>query len=158
MCQQRRSLRSGNPVPKSIHQQEAGNSGGVGGIATNLVGLQQGDWLRGTRETPGAVVATNSGQEAYECYVKRYFGGGKGEALEIRQAWRGGGDRGVAESEANAGKDGSSDAGTEKGYLQVVELSCVATCLMEQERELGWVGSPSPVPENMWRTEKVGAG
>ena len=66
MCQQRRSLRSGNPFPKSIHQQEAGNSGGVGGIATNLVGLQQGDWLRGTGEAPGAVVATKSGQEAYE--------------------------------------------------------------------------------------------
>ena len=30
----------------------------------------------------------NGVQKAAEYYVKRYFGGGKGAALEIRQAWR----------------------------------------------------------------------
>ena len=37
----------------------------------------------GRGKAPGAVVAANSGQEAAGCYVKRYFCGGKGEALEI---------------------------------------------------------------------------
>ena len=36
----------------------------------------------------GAVVAENGSLEAAECDVKRYFGGNKGAALEIRQAWR----------------------------------------------------------------------
>ena len=41
------------------------------------------------REAPGAVVEANGGHKVAECYVKRYFGNGKGAALEIRQAWRG---------------------------------------------------------------------
>ena len=81
--------KSRNPSPRIIYQQAAGNSGGVVDIASNIGGLLQGDSLRGSREAPEAVVAANGGQETAECYVKIYFGGGKGESLEIRQAWRG---------------------------------------------------------------------
>ena len=35
------------------------------------------------------MVEAKGGQKAAEGYVKRYFGGGKEAALEIRQAWRG---------------------------------------------------------------------
>ena len=35
------------------------------------------------------MVAANIDQKATECYVKRYFGGVKGAALEIRQVWKG---------------------------------------------------------------------
>ena len=42
------------------------------------------------REDPEYVVVENGGQETTEGDVKRYFGGGKGAALEIWQAWRGG--------------------------------------------------------------------
>ena len=35
------------------------------------------------------MLESNGGQKAAECYVKRNFGGGKGEALEIRQEWQG---------------------------------------------------------------------
>ena len=45
--------------------------------------------LLGGSKAPGAVVEANSGQKAADCYVKIYLGGGKGVALEIRQAWRG---------------------------------------------------------------------
>ena len=38
-------------------------------------------------EALGAVVEVNGGQKAAECYIKRYFGGSKGVALEIRQVW-----------------------------------------------------------------------
>ena len=34
-------------------------------------------------------VAANGGSEAADYDVRRYFGGGKGVALVIRQAWRG---------------------------------------------------------------------
>ena len=34
------------------------------------------------------MVKANGGQKSNECYVKRYFGGSKGAALEIRQAWK----------------------------------------------------------------------
>ena len=56
---------------------------------TNLAGLRQGYMLRERGKVMGDVFAAKGGQEASECYVKRYFGGGKGEAFEIRQAWRG---------------------------------------------------------------------
>ena len=42
----------------------------------------------------GALVEENDDQEADECYIKRYFGGGKGADLEIRKAWRGRGRQG----------------------------------------------------------------
>ena len=62
----------------------------MGGVESNIVGLQQGYSLRGGGGgEPGAVVESNGDQEAAELYVKRYFGGGKGAALEIRQAWQG---------------------------------------------------------------------
>ena len=35
----------------------------------------------------GAVVEENGGPEAAKCNVRIEFGGGKGAALEIRQAW-----------------------------------------------------------------------
>ena len=59
----------------------AGSSGVVGGVVTNIGGLQQGDRLKGMGEAPGAVVAANGGQEAAECSVKRYFSSNKGSAL-----------------------------------------------------------------------------
>ena len=59
------------------------------GVVSNLGGLCQIDRIRGRRETPGSMVAANGGQKAAELYVKRYFGGGKGVALEIRKVWRG---------------------------------------------------------------------
>ena len=34
------------------------------------------------------MVGTNGDQKAAECYVKIYFGGGKGTVLEIRKVWR----------------------------------------------------------------------
>ena len=37
----------------------------------------------------GAVVGANGVQKATEFYVKKYFGCGRGAALEILQAWRG---------------------------------------------------------------------
>ena len=37
----------------------------------------------------GALLAENGDEETADCYVRRYFGGGKGVALEIRQAWQG---------------------------------------------------------------------
>ena len=40
------------------------------------------------------MVEENSGSEAAECNVRRDFGGGKGAALRIRQAWREQGRRG----------------------------------------------------------------
>ena len=46
------------------------------------------DTLLGGRESPGAMVEANCGQKLAECYVKIYFCGGKGAALEIWQAWR----------------------------------------------------------------------
>ena len=39
-------------------------------------GMRQDTWWR-----------KNGVQEASECYLKIYFGGGKGEVLEIRQVW-----------------------------------------------------------------------
>ena len=61
----------------------------MGGVASNLGGLQQSGRIRRMREAPGAVVEANGGQEAAECYVQRDFVSGKGATLEIRQAWRG---------------------------------------------------------------------
>ena len=61
----------------------------MGGVATNIGGLRQPDRLQGIGEAPEAIVAANGGQEAAEFYVKRYFGCGKGEALEICQARQG---------------------------------------------------------------------
>ena len=61
----------------------------MGGVVSNLGGLRQRDRLRGGREAPGVVVTENGGQKAAECYIKIDFGGGKGAALEIWQAWRG---------------------------------------------------------------------
>ena len=60
----------------------------MGEVAYNLGGLIQGYRLQGSKEVSGAVVESNGNQEAAEFYVKRYFGGDKGAALEIRQAWR----------------------------------------------------------------------
>ena len=37
----------------------------------------------------GAMLEANGVQKADECYVKIYFVGSKGEALEIRKAWQG---------------------------------------------------------------------
>ena len=39
-------------------------------------------------EGTGALVVSNGFQKEAECYVKRYFGGGKGAELEIWQAWQ----------------------------------------------------------------------
>ena len=64
-------------------------------------------------------MASNGVQEAAECYIKRDFGGGKGAVLEIRQAWRGGGDREVAELDYNAGSDWPRDDETETGNSHV---------------------------------------
>ena len=61
----------------------------------------------------------NDGQKAAECYVKRYFGGDKGEELETQKACQGGGDMGKDESEDRAGSDKYRDAGTETGDNQV---------------------------------------
>ena len=61
----------------------------MGGVASDIGGLRQGGRLQGRGEAPGAVVAANGGHKLAECYVKRYFGGDKGSALEIRKAWRG---------------------------------------------------------------------
>ena len=52
-------------------------------VAPYLGGLWQRDRLQVTGEAPGAVVESNEGQKSSECYVKRYFGDGKGAALEI---------------------------------------------------------------------------
>ena len=38
---------------------------------------------------PGAVVEANGGQKSAECYVKRYFVGGKGVGLEIQNVLQG---------------------------------------------------------------------
>ena len=38
-------------------------------------------------EAPESVVEANCGQKAAACYVKIYFVGGKGAALEIRKEW-----------------------------------------------------------------------
>ena len=56
-----------NPVIRSLYLQEAGNSGGVGDVASNIGGLQQRDRLRGRKETLGAVVAKNGVQKSAEC-------------------------------------------------------------------------------------------
>ena len=37
--------------------------------------------MRGGREAQGSVVGANGDQKSAECYVTRYFGGGKGAAL-----------------------------------------------------------------------------
>ena len=55
------------------------------GVATNTGGLLQGDRLIGRRETTGAVVAANGGQEVVQCNVKIDFDNSKGEALGIQQ-------------------------------------------------------------------------
>ena len=54
----------------------------MGGVASYFGVLRKRDRLQGGREAPGAVV------EEIGCYVKGYFGGSKGAALEIRQAWK----------------------------------------------------------------------
>ena len=57
----------------------------MGGVASYLGGMWQRDRLRGGREALGSMVEANIGHKSAECYVKKYFGGGKGEALEIQQ-------------------------------------------------------------------------
>ena len=49
--------------------------------------MRQVDGLQGRGEAPGAMAVENGGLEAYECGVRRYFGGVKGAALGIRQVW-----------------------------------------------------------------------
>ena len=46
------------------------------------------DILQGGRGALGAVVKAKDDQKVAECYVKRYFGSGKGAAFVIHQAWR----------------------------------------------------------------------
>ena len=43
--------------------------------------------LLGGKQSPGGTVETNIDHKAAGCYVKGYFGGGKGAVLEIQQAW-----------------------------------------------------------------------
>ena len=96
-----------------------GKSGGVGGAATNPGGLQQGDRIRGRGRAPGALLTANDGQEASKCYVKIDL------AAAGERRWKfnrhGGGRRGreVAESESDAGRDGTRYTGTETGDAQV---------------------------------------
>ena len=61
----------------------------MGGVASNFVGLRQREIFRGRKEEPGAVVAANSSHKSADFYIKRYFGSGKGEALETQKAWQG---------------------------------------------------------------------
>ena len=61
----------------------------MGGIEADNGNLRHGYRLRGRGEATGDVAAANGGLEAAECDVRRYFGGGKGAALEIQQVWRG---------------------------------------------------------------------
>ena len=57
------------------------------GVESDTGGLRQGYRLQGREEAPGSVVTANGSPEAADYDVKRNFCGGKGEALEIRQAW-----------------------------------------------------------------------
>ena len=54
----------------------------------NNGGLEQVDRIQGRGEMPVAMVAENGDQEESECYVKIYFDGVKGVALEVRRAWQ----------------------------------------------------------------------
>ena len=76
-----------NSVSRNSYWQEAGNSGGVGGVVSYLGVIWQRDMLGGGREAPGSMVEANVDQKVAGWYVKRNFGGGKGVAMEIRQAW-----------------------------------------------------------------------
>ena len=82
----------------------------MGGVKSNIGGLRQGDRLAARWEEPGAVMTANGSQEVSLCYVKKYFGVGKGAALEIWQAWQG------------WGRHGSS--GVRVQYREILSLIC----------------------------------
>ena len=55
-----------NLVPRNLYWQEAGNSGGVGGVVSCIEGLWNIDRLLGGREASGAVVEVKGGQKSAE--------------------------------------------------------------------------------------------
>ena len=82
--------RSGDTTAPDLLGQEAGDSGGMGGLKSYLRGMCEGGGLRGRGGALGDVMDTCFSGETAKGHIRRNFGGSKGvEATGISKAWQG---------------------------------------------------------------------